>query len=163
VPSTAVAIARVKRVAESVEQLREDATRRPELLATWWGPNGFTNTFELFEFKRGGHWKYVMHGPNESHFANESVFLEVQAPSRIVIHHISKPRYVLTVTIAAHAPAKGTAITWTQVFEDAAVGARIRHIVEPANEQNLDRLEAALAGDLLQHAHLTGLQKDDTI
>jgi len=140
------------------------AFARPELLATWWGPNGFTNTFELFEFKPGGSWKYVMHGPNDSRFSNESVFLDVHAPFRIVIHHISKPRYVLTVTMTAEAPAGGTAITWTQVFEDAAVGARIRHIVEPANEQNLDRLEAVLAGDdRLHRAHIAALQKDDTI
>lgn len=32
-----------------------------------------------------------------------------------------------------------------QEFEDSAVAARIRHIVEPANEQNLDRLLSALA------------------
>ena len=32
-----------------------------------------------------------------------------------------------------------------QEFEDSAVAARIRHIVEPANEQNLDRLLSVLA------------------
>lgn len=122
-----------------------DAFARPELLAKWWGPDGFTNAFELFEFTSGGRWKYVMHGPNGATFQNESVFVEVQAPSRLVIQHVSKPRYLLTVAIAAHEA--GTAITWTQTFEDAAVAARIRHIVEPANEQNLDRLEAVLAGD----------------
>jgi hypothetical protein len=63
--------------------------------------------------------------------------------SSIVIHHVSKPRYVLTITLAADEG--GTAITWTQEFEDVAVAARIKHIVEPANEQNLDRLESVLA------------------
>src|SRR5688572_18226776 len=120
-----------------------DAFARPELLAQWWGPAGFTNTFEIFEFRPGGRWKFVMHGPNGAQFPNESVFLELDAPSRVVIHHVSKPRYVLTVTLAAHEA--GTAITWTQEFEDAAVAARIRHIVEPANEQNLDRLLSILA------------------
>lgn len=120
-----------------------EAFARPELLARWWGPAGFTNTFEVFEFKPGGHWKFVMHGPNDAHFRNESVFLELDAPSKLVIQHVSKPRYVLTVTLAAHEA--GTAVTWNQEFEDAAVAARIRHIVEPANEQNLDRLMAVLA------------------
>ena len=41
----------------------------------------------------------------------------------------------------------GTAIGWTGVFEDAAVAARIRHLAEPANEQNLDRLEAVPAAE----------------
>ena len=85
-----------------------------------------------------------MHGPNGSNHPNENVFLELHAPSRVVIQHVSQPRYVLTVTLAAHEA--GSAITWSQEFEDSAVAARIRHIVEPANEQNLDRLLSVLAG-----------------
>jgi hypothetical protein len=50
---------------------------------------------------------------------------------------------VLTVTVAAHEA--GAAITWAQEFEDTAVAARIRQIVEPANEQNRDRLLSVLA------------------
>jgi uncharacterized protein YndB with AHSA1/START domain len=103
-----------------------EAFARPELLAHWWGPHGFTNTFEMFDFRPGGRWKFVMHGP-----------------SKLVIQHVSQPRFVLTVTLAPHAA--GTAITWAQEFEDSAVAARIRHIVEPANEQNLDRLLSVLA------------------
>jgi len=85
-----------------------------------------------------------MHGPDGSHHPNESVFLELHAPFKVVIQHVSPPRYVLTVTVAAHQA--GTAITWAQEFEGPAVAARIRHIVEPANEQNLDRLLSVLAG-----------------
>jgi uncharacterized protein YndB with AHSA1/START domain len=122
-----------------------EAFARPELLARWWGPDGFTNTFEVFEFAVGGRWKFEMHGPNGSHNANENVFLDLKAPSAVVIHHVSQPRYVLTVTLAARAG--GTAIEWTQEFEDAAVADRIRHIVEPANEQNLNRLQSVLANE----------------
>ena len=121
-----------------------DAFAQPEVLARWWGPSGFTNTFEAFEFRPGGRWKYVMHGPDGSHPRNESVFLEVDAPSRLVIHHVSRPRYVLTVRLTPHEG--GTALSWVQEFEDAAVAQRIKHIVEPANEQNLDRLAEVLAG-----------------
>jgi hypothetical protein len=85
-----------------------------------------------------------MHGPDGSHHLNDSVFLELHAPSKVVIQHVSPPRFVLTVTLATHEA--GTAITWTQEFEDSAVAARIRHIVEPSNEQNLDRLQSVLAG-----------------
>ena len=84
-----------------------------------------------------------MHGPKGSHNPSESIFREVEAPSRLVIHHLSKPRYLLTITLAAHAG--GTAIRWVQEFEDSAVAARVKHIVEPANEQNLDRLQSVLA------------------
>lgn len=121
-----------------------EAFARPELLARWWGPRGFTSTFELFEFRPAGRWKFVMHGPDGTHHPNESVFLELHAPFKLVIHHVSPPRFVLTVTLAVHDA--GTAITWAQEFEDPAVAGRIRHIVEPANEQNLDRLRSVLAG-----------------
>lgn len=120
------------------------AFSRPELLAHWWGPNGFTNTFEVFEFRPGGRWKFVMHGPDGSNHPNESVFLVLDGPSKLVIQHVSQPRFVLTVTLAAHEA--GTEITWAQEFEDSAMATRIRHIVEPANEQNLDRLLSVLAG-----------------
>ena len=120
-----------------------EAFARPELLARWWGPSGFTNTFDTFEFTPGGQWKFVMHGPDGSHHPNESVFLEIEAPSRLVIQHVSPPHFVLTVTLAPHEG--GTAITWNQEFEDRALAARIRHIAEPANEQNLDRLQAVLS------------------
>ena len=86
-----------------------------------------------------------MHGPNGTHHPNESVFLTLEAASRLVIHHVSAPRFVLRITLTAHDG--GTAIDWTGMFEDPAVAARIRHIVEPANEQNLDRLRAVLAGE----------------
>jgi uncharacterized protein YndB with AHSA1/START domain len=119
------------------------AFARRDLLARWWGPNGFTNTFDTFEFRPGGRWTFVMHGPDGSHHRNESVFLTVQAPSSVVVQHVSAPRFVLTVTLAPHD--QGTALTWVQVFEDAGVAARVRHIVEPANEENLDRLMAVLA------------------
>lgn len=121
-----------------------EAFARPDVLARWWGPKGFTNTFEVFEFRPGGCWKYVMHGPEVGNYRNESLFVELDAPSRLVIRHVSPPRYILTVTLSPHE--KGTAITWSQEFEDAGVASRIRHIVEPANEQNLDRLEVALSG-----------------
>jgi uncharacterized protein YndB with AHSA1/START domain len=121
-----------------------EAFARPDLFARWWGPNGFTNTFEVFEFRPGGRWKFVMHGPDGSSHPNESVFLELSAPSKLVIQHVSQPRFVLTVTLAAHEA--GTAIAWAQEFEDRTIAARIRHIVAPANEQNLDRLGSVLAG-----------------
>ena len=121
-----------------------EAFARPEQLARWWGPNGFTNTFEVFEFRLGGRWQFVMHGPDGSRHPNESVFLKLDAPSTLVIQHISQPRFVLTVTLTAQGD--GTAISWVQEFEDRAVVARIRRIVEPANEQNLDRLSCLLAG-----------------
>jgi len=119
------------------------AFARPELLARWWGPNGFTNTFEVFDFRAGGRWTFVMHGPDGSHHPNESVFEAVDEPSRVVIRHLSVPPFVLTVGLEADGG--GTAVTWAQEFADPETAARLLALVGPANEQNLDRLQAVLA------------------
>src|SRR5262245_45023949 len=122
---------RTQRVLPHPPQQVFEAFARPELLARWWGPNGFTNTFEIFEFKPGGRWKFVMHGPNGSNHPNESRFLELKPSSRVVIQHESEPHFVLSVDLTAHED--GTTVRWNQEFEDSAVAARVKHIVEPAN------------------------------
>jgi len=109
-------------------------------LARWWGPAGFTNTFDVCEFEPGGRWSFVMHGPDGGHHPNESVFAEIEPPTKVVVRHESKPLYHLTVTLRPSAG--GTTVSWEQTFDDAEVASRIEHIVIPANEQNLDRLSA---------------------
>lgn len=115
----------------------------PRVLATWWGPDGFTNTFQVCELRPGGAWRFVMHGPDGRDYPNESRFVELDAPRRWAIEHTSPPRFRLTMTLSA--VAGGTEIHWIQAFADAADCAKLRHICVPANEQNLDRLTAALA------------------
>ncbi len=119
------------------------AFEQPDRLAQWWGPDGFTNTFEQFEFKPGGRWVFVMHGPNGANYSNESVFREIQPESKIVIEHVVKPWFRLTVTLTDHGD--GTLLTWVQEFESAEIASQLRPICEPANEQNLNRLESLLA------------------
>jgi uncharacterized protein YndB with AHSA1/START domain len=116
----------------------------PERLERWWGPAGFTNTFDVCEFKPGGRWSFVMHGPNGAQFRNESVFAEIESPARVVIQHVSEPKYRLTITLEPSA--QGTTVSWAQAFEKSDVASRIEHIVVPANEQNLDRLTAEVRG-----------------
>lgn len=110
-------------------------------LAAWWGPAGFTNTFEAYEFAAGGRWSFVMHGPDGKHHRNEIVVAEVERPGKIVLAHVSPPRYRLTVTLEPTDDG-GTRVGWHQEFEDPDVGRRTAHVVVPANEQNLDRLAA---------------------
>lgn len=51
----------------------------PDVLARWWGPKGFTNTFHTFEFKPGGRWNSTMHSAEGRDFENESVFTAIQS------------------------------------------------------------------------------------
>ncbi|MBK1683655.1 SRPBCC domain-containing protein [Rhodoferax fermentans] len=111
------------------------------LLAIWWGPDGFTNTFERCEFRPQGRWTFVMHGPDGKNYPNDSVFLEA-SPQRIVVRHLSAPNFTLTITLTE--TDGQTHVLWHQAFDDPRVAASVAHIIAPANEQNLNRLHAAL-------------------
>jgi uncharacterized protein YndB with AHSA1/START domain len=110
----------------------------PERLARWWGPAGFTNTFSICEFKIGGRWSFIMHGPNGNNYPNENVFAEIEPPRKVVVQHVSEPKFRLTIALAASAV--GTVVSWSQAFESPEVASRLEHIVVPANDQNLERL-----------------------
>lgn len=119
----------------------------PQSLARWWGPAGFTNTFSVCEFKNGGRWSFVMHGPDGHNYPNESVFADIEAARKVVIQHVVEPLFRLTIALAASAT--GTRVSWSQAFESAEVASRVEHIVVPANEQNLDRLAAEVLRQLV--------------
>ena len=112
----------------------------PAELAGWWGPKGFTNTFHEFDLRKGGSWRFTMHGPDGRNYSNESVFVEVEPPKRVLLRHLSAPRFEMTITFAEQG--EGTVVGWRQVFETAAERERIGKYAVEANEQNLDRLAA---------------------
>jgi uncharacterized protein YndB with AHSA1/START domain len=120
----------------------EDSDR----LAAWWGPAGFTNTFSRFEFKVGGKWELVMHGPDGKDYPNELIIREIDSPRKFVIYHISQPHYLLTVTFEPAADG-GTLVGWNQDFENEVFARNMEKMLLPANEQLLDKLSAeALRG-----------------
>ena len=125
------------------------AISEPSRLAQWWGPAGFTNTFHLCNFRPGGRWSFIMHGQDGHDYPNESVFDEIEIPVKVVIRHVSEPKFRLTITLSA--ADHGTLVSWAQAFDDARVAQRVESIVVPANEQNLDRLTAEVLGMETNH------------
>jgi uncharacterized protein YndB with AHSA1/START domain len=111
---------------------------RPECLERWWGPAGFTNTFHICEFKNGGQWSFIMHGPDGRDYPNENIFAEIEPLKKVVVQHASKPKDSLTITLES--TATGTLVSWAQTFESSEVAKSIEHIVVPANQQNLARM-----------------------
>ncbi len=118
------------------------AIGNPERLARWWGPDGFTNTFEEFDFREGGRWVFTMHGPDGKDYANENVFREIVPDAKVVLEHVVPPHFRLTITLSPSG--EQTHLTWDQEFESIELADRLRSICEPANEQNLDRLEQVM-------------------
>jgi uncharacterized protein YndB with AHSA1/START domain len=114
-----------------------------ERLARWWGPAGFRNTMDTFEFREGGEWRFTMHGPDGKDYPNASRFETIQAPGLVVVRHANAPLFRLFMTLSEEG--KGTRMHWRQVFDDARVRDELAAICVPANEQNLDRLEAELS------------------
>jgi uncharacterized protein YndB with AHSA1/START domain len=66
-----------------------EAWTNPVLLAQWWGPEGFRNTFYEFDLQPGGAWRFIMQSPNGTRSPNEGVFQEVAQPERIVFKHLA--------------------------------------------------------------------------
>jgi len=114
----------------------------PAQLARWWGPDGFTSTFQGFSFEPGGVWSFVMHGPDGSTYPNESQFVEIVPPERIVFDHVSGHGFRATFDFTDEGAR--TRLHWTMHFGDPAECAKVARFVAGANEQNLDRLAAVL-------------------
>jgi uncharacterized protein YndB with AHSA1/START domain len=54
----------------------------PVELAQWWGPKGFSNTITQFDFRPGGAWRFVMHGPDGQNFDRLEAFLAARQSGR---------------------------------------------------------------------------------
>ncbi|WP_390623712.1 SRPBCC family protein [Telmatocola sphagniphila] len=119
-----------------------EAWKDPDHIIHWWGPNGFTNTFEEFDFRIGGHWRFVMHGPNGANFQNHIIFTDILEPEKIEFDHVSLPYFQVMVNFEE---SNGkTKVTFRQTFKTLEECQRLRSIAVPANEQNFDRLNAEL-------------------
>jgi len=119
------------------------AWSNPELLAQWWGPKGFTNTFHVFEFKPGGDWKFIMHGPNGKDFDNESVFDSIEPPNRIVFTHL-RTMHKFQVTATFEDLGNKTKLIFRMLFDTVEECDKVKTYAPEANEQNFDRLEKVL-------------------
>ena len=56
-------------------------------LSRWWGPEGFTTTTRGFEFRVGGEWVFVMHGPDGTDYQEWISFTDIVPPERIALLH----------------------------------------------------------------------------
>ncbi|MEX2546095.1 MAG: SgcJ/EcaC family oxidoreductase [Phycisphaeraceae bacterium] len=121
-----------------------EAFSDPGHLSQWWGPKGFSNTIHEFDLRPGGAWRLTMHGPDGADYQNESVFVEVVKPEKVVFDHC-EPIHRFQMTMTFSQENGRTKLTWRMCFESAQECARVKSLVGEANEQNFDRLEEHLA------------------
>lgn len=121
-----------------------DAFSDPAKLGAWWGPHGFTNRIDAFDFRTGGDWYVTMTASDGTDFANRWTFLDIEAPKRITaLHH--EPMHVFTLEMSFEPEARGTRLAWRMLFEPTDENQELAKFIRAANEQNFDRLAQVLA------------------
>lgn len=74
----------VERIFDAPRTLVFDAWSKPELLAQWWGPKGWTLPVCNLDLRPGGVWHYCMRGPAGEESWGKAIYHEIVAPERIV-------------------------------------------------------------------------------
>ena len=77
----------ISRVIEAPRELVFAAFTEVRHLSRWWGPEGFTTTTRAFEFRVGGAWEFVMHGPDGTDYQEWITWTEIASPERIALRH----------------------------------------------------------------------------
>ena len=139
------------RVFDAPRELVWNAWTDPEQVVQWWGPRGFTTTIHEIDVRPGGIWRHTMHGPDGTDYPNESKFIEVVKPERIVYSHgggkKGDPGAQFEATWMFEAQGDKTKLTLRMVFPTAAVR---EHVVKTygaieGGKQTLDRLAEQLS------------------
>lgn len=131
------------RVVNASRELVFRAWSDPNHLKNWWGPAGFTNTFEEFDFRVGGKWRFIMHGPDKGHYHNECEFIKLDPPLLIAWKRHSKPLFQVVATFEAIDENK-TKIVFKMLFNSTEECRKVKAFAVDKNEENFDRLEIEL-------------------
>jgi len=86
-PATADREIVISRVISAPRELVFEAFTEVRHLSQWWGPEGFTTTTRAFEFRVGGDWDFVMHGPDATDYQEWISWTEITPPERIALRH----------------------------------------------------------------------------
>jgi len=108
---------RTERVFDAPRDTVWRAYTEPDLIKQWWG-RGNRLDIERFELERGGHWRFVEHGPEGVH-GFEGRFREVTPKDRIVMtfEWDGMPAYVIIETLNLEDLGDGrTRIVTTSLF-----------------------------------------------
>nr|WP_315154215.1 SRPBCC family protein [uncultured Flavobacterium sp.] len=131
------------RIVNASMNLAFKAWTDPNHLKNWWGPAGFTNTFNEFDLRPGGKWIFIMHGPDKGNYQNECEFIKIDKPNLIAWKRISKPLFQVLVTFEEVSSEK-TKIVFKMIFDTPEECNKLKPFVVDKNEENFDKLEVEL-------------------
>lgn len=81
----------ISRVIDGPRDVVFEAFTEVRHLSQWWGPEGFTTTTKSMEFRVGGEWIFVMHGPDGTDYSEWISWTELVPPERIALLHGESP------------------------------------------------------------------------
>ncbi len=81
----------ISRVINGPRELVFEVFSEVRHLSRWWGPEGFTTTTRAFEFRVGGEWVFMMHGPDGTDYPEWISWTEIAPPERIAMLHGESP------------------------------------------------------------------------
>lgn len=120
-----------------------EAYSNPAILVKWWGPHGFTNRFNTFEFQEQGVWDFVMIDEQGKEYHNINIYKTIIPNSKIIANHILAPVFEIEIDFIKIAAVE-TAVQFKMNFEDEVVYNALINYVPEKNEENFDRLESVL-------------------
>lgn len=132
------------RVFNVSKEMLFSAFSNPEYLKQWWGPKDFTSTFLEFDFREGGRWKFIMHGPGKGNYPNEVEFVKIDRPDTIAWKRYSKPLFNVSFTFK-EVKHDQTLLEFRMVFDTEEECNKIKGFAVDKNEENFDRLQKVLA------------------
>lgn len=135
----------MSRVVNAPRELVWKVWTDPEHIKNWWGPNGFTNTISKMDVEPEGVWDLIMHGPDGTDYINKSVYKEIVKYERIVLDHVSGPKFRATITFTKEGDK--TRINWQMLFATAGELEQVIKVfkADQGLKQNLDKLEIYLS------------------
>jgi uncharacterized protein YndB with AHSA1/START domain len=77
----------ISRIVDAPRELVFEVFTEVRHLSRWWGPEGFTTTTRSFEFRVGGQWDFVMHGPDGTDYQEWISWTEIVPPEGIALLH----------------------------------------------------------------------------
>ncbi|MEP6610663.1 MAG: SRPBCC family protein [Mucilaginibacter sp.] len=136
----------ISRTLDAPVELVWEVWTKPEHIAQWWGPEGFTNTIHTMNVEPEGEWEFIMHAPNGANFKNRSIFKEVVPFKKIVYEHVVHPWILATITFEERG--EQTHLTWHMLFESAEEFMKVikAHNAAEGQKQNVIKLAAYLEG-----------------
>jgi uncharacterized protein YndB with AHSA1/START domain len=113
---------------------------RVNLAWTMW-----TDPEHIRHWEPSGEWEFIMHVPDGTDYRNKHIYKEVVKPERLVMEHVTSPKFVMMTTFEAQE--NKTLLTIHSIFESAEQLQEVIKVfkADEGMKQNADRLEEYLS------------------